>query len=215
MTEYSPEIRKQEPSNPDTVLGYDNLGNPEFTSKASLGGGGGSGGVLLGSVTASNYASVEFVDGVSGIVLDNTYSKYIIEILDLVPQTNSVVLWLRTGASGVFSTGGTDYAFRWARLSSGDSGNQSGGNDSKIEIGGSLSNAAGDSLSGRVEIWNPSDTTYTTKVIMETINDSVAAESRYQYGGGLRNAAVAVDSLQILCSSGNIASGIFNLYGVA
>jgi hypothetical protein len=37
MTEYTPEIRKAEPGNPDTVLGYDGSGNPEFTLKSSLG----------------------------------------------------------------------------------------------------------------------------------------------------------------------------------
>jgi hypothetical protein len=36
VTEYSPEIRK--PGTPNTVLGYDGAGNPEFTPKASLGG---------------------------------------------------------------------------------------------------------------------------------------------------------------------------------
>jgi hypothetical protein len=36
MTEYTPEIRKAEPGNPDTVLGYDGSGNPEFTTKEEL-----------------------------------------------------------------------------------------------------------------------------------------------------------------------------------
>lgn len=37
MTEYSPSIRKAEPTNPNTVLGYDGSGNAEFTLKSSLG----------------------------------------------------------------------------------------------------------------------------------------------------------------------------------
>ena len=65
----------------------------------------GSGGalVLIKTLTASSSSTLEFVNGSSDVVLDNTYRTYIFKFINVHPATNSV--YLKAG----FRDGSTAY----------------------------------------------------------------------------------------------------------
>lgn len=174
--------------------------------------------VLLATATASSSASISFTG------LSSAYFKYILVIDTLIPATDDSILYLRTdsnnGAS--FDSGASDYAYVGnlyffngssvvtdAIGSSADSFIALSGNDSTSGVG----NGATEGVSGTVTIINPSSSNYTT-TIAHLAQVTADGEIGVLSATGQRLSAAAVDAVQLLYSSGNIASGVVKLYGV-
>jgi hypothetical protein len=164
--------------------------------------------VLIDTQTASSSASITFTD------LDSTYERYAVHISNIIPATNISQLYMRTSANNgsSYDSGASDYEITnfgaWNTTSG--TGNA---NASYMQVFPSnLGTASNELAHAEVMLYSPSSSQYTYMK-----SDSVMLDhSGVHYIGvcaGYRASAAAVDAIQFIMSSGNIASGTFKLYG--
>lgn len=165
----------------------------------------GSGLVAITGLTASASATIEFTD------IDSTYDHYILDCINVRPATDVVELWLRLSDDNgsTFKAGASDYSFGVAGGAFTTTTQLRLSNISTSALG----NAADEFYNASVNIWAPagSGKTHLTATYGYTRSTDQAQVDHFM---GKYNTAVATDAIQILMSSGNIAEGTFNLYGV-
>ncbi len=178
-----------------------------------------SGWTPIKTVTASAVATVDFINGTGGVVLDSTYNAYAIVMTDIVPSVDTEVLWIRTStnAGSSFDSGASDYqwtATKYENATAASRGGSSG--DTKIQLsqGTGIGNAAGEGLSGVIYLYKPSGTRYCRFTFDLGLVDGSTSGVQMP-GAGFRKSSADVDAIRFLMSSGNITSGIFTLYGLA
>ena len=91
---------------------------------------------------------------------------------------------------------------------------QQGGSGSQIEIAQEVGSASNEQIQGHVDIFDPSDTTY-TYADFRVVGEREDGDLYSWEGAGYRGSAADVDAIQFLFSSGNIESGDFILYGLS
>lgn len=169
------------------------------------------GGILLAAATPSSAASVDFTD------LSSAYQAYLLVFDSFLPATDAVNLILRTSTDNgsSFDASGGDYAWAVTQSLNGTVGGSGNAGDSEITLNKeTIGNVAGEEISGRVVVYDPSASNY-TKVTWEAIHRRASDQQPCALAGGAeREEAAAVDAVQLLFSSGNIASGEIRLYGL-
>lgn len=176
-------------------------------------GGGGSGScVWLQRQTASSSATVDFASFIS-----STYTVYLFEFQDIIPATDNTNFLMRAGTGGgpTYDTG-ANYGygdFRFAPAGSASNGASSGQNQIDLSGNGGIDNGANSSLSGFLKMYNPSGTAGYRRFVGElgyTDNSGTIV-------GNLVNAqyqtTTAITAVRFFMASGNIASGIIDVYG--
>lgn len=166
------------------------------------------------SGTVSSASSLDITD------LSSDYRAYLLVFDDLVAATDGVELWMRTDADNgaSFESGASDYAFVRNVTVGGDTdSNTPVGNDSTTEIpltsAGIGNNATTNECVGWITIHNPMSSGDRTKITYQMTVFSSGNDLQSYYGGGQRNNAEANNAIQLLMSSGNIASMNYTLYG--
>ena len=171
--------------------------------------GGGGAWVMIATVDASDDASLDITG------LDSTYDTYEMRFSALIPATDGADAWIRFGDSGGFDT--ADYHFSHYRLEDDGAANYSNSTSAtEIRIGLEIGNTAGEGFQGGVTLHRPGDaSTYPTI----TIATSYLAFGNQQLAGYLgiasRDAAIVLDRVQFLFSSGNVTSGRFTIWGIS
>lgn len=176
----------------------------------SASGGGGGDFVLISSQDASASATIDFTG------LSSTYSTYKIIISNMVSSTNKVIPSLRVGTGGT-PTYQTGNVYSWIRIySAGTVVSDNNTSDSKILIGsnGTQSSTATQSHNMEITIVNPSQSTDYHHVYGKISFIDSAGGFVMQDFVGVYLSTTAVTAIRIYMSSGNIASGKFNLYGI-
>jgi len=178
---------------------------------------------LIKTLTASNSATLSFVDGSSSVVLDDTYDNYVFKFINIHPATD--------GARLVFNTSvdtGSNYnvtkTTTFFHASVGESGSDGelayqAGNDlaQSTDFHQLISNVGNDndqSGSGEIILFDPSSTTFLKHFISIS---STSASSDYMlnaFTAGYSNSTSAVDAVQFKMHSGNIGSGTIKMYGI-
>ncbi len=123
--------------------------------------------VEIKTQTASNVATIDFVNGVNGVVLDDTFDDYELHISALVPATDDAFAWLRIG------TGGTP-TYQTSGYSSGGAVNFSSGAATNIQfasvgqmtlsmntVSNGVGNASGEHFECVISFSNPEKSTRT------------------------------------------------------
>ena len=175
--------------------------------------------VLLNeTVVSSAVASVNFTS-----LITSTFKKYTIELINIISVTNDVNLLLRTSSNNGSSwDAGTGYSTQGLLVASTTATNSiSLSNTAYSAIlltldaaTGRLSNSATQGgLSSTIDLYNPSSTTAIKHFKHLTSYAPSGTTSYTIYGGGTRQTTSAINAVQIICSSGNIASGTLKLYG--
>lgn len=160
------------------------------------------------AATASNVASVE-------VAIPSGAKEVRIKFQNVVPATDAVILRGRTSTdAGVsFDSGASDYDV--TRINSGATAiTQNYGALSYIPLNGStVGNAANETgVSGEIVISRPDQAEYTDMWFRTMCRHSGSDAHPYiQTGGARRNAAADVDTFEFSFSSGNIASGEFQV----
>lgn len=173
--------------------------------------GGGGALVLLEQHTASGSATLDFTTGITA-----TYDEYVFEFVDLVPAAASN-LWMRcstNGGSTYDSSAIYDFVHNFYGSSSFNS-NQSNENQTQIALIFSLGNTAGYSGSGKMKLYNPASASLYKQVDFHT---ACSASDNHFYtglGAGRYKNTTAVNAIRFLMSTGNIASGVIRMYGIA
>jgi len=179
--------------------------------------------VFIKKLTASSSGTLSFVDGASGVVLDNTYKEYLFTFKNIHPATNAAFFTFQANAAGgsgynetITSTMFTAYHEEdgsdsgLAYVTSGDQANGT----AFQQIARGTRNEADDNCSGYLHLFNPSSTTF-VKHYMACANTVGTAESDVYHTAGYFNTTSAIDEIQFKMSSGNIDAGDICLYGIA
>jgi hypothetical protein len=172
---------------------------------------GGSGALtFITSATASASATLDFT-GLSN------YSYILFVLNDIVPATDNTRLTIRTSTDNgsTYDSAATDYKYAvQGILSSATTSNIASTGDAEYEICSGVGNAANESVSGDVKLFNPTGTSY-GKIHSRVVSIGATGEPGAFTGVGLRVTGADVDAIRFLFLSGNIASGSIYVYGLS
>jgi hypothetical protein len=165
--------------------------------------------VLLATTTASSSANVLFTG------LSTTYKTYMVVVDVAIPATNATEFRVQMSTNGGSSYVNFNwYAANWFNGVSAVTG--SGGTNDYIRVINSVSNtAANGGVSGVLYFFDPSNTT-TGKTVRADMAGYITSSpsTGFSLASGSYTSTTALDSINFLFSSGNIASGTFKLYGI-
>jgi hypothetical protein len=174
--------------------------------------------ILLSTQTASSSATISFTTG-----LDSTYDAYEIHIINARPATNNTDLRFQGSSNGGSSYGltVTDTFFQAYHAENGTSGilEYAGGRDiaqgsGDIILTNGIKSDADNAVSGVLQLYNPSSTTYVKHYISRCSSNWDSDGEMDTYKSGYFNTTSAVNALVFKMGSGNIADGVFKLYGL-
>jgi hypothetical protein len=186
---------------------------------------------LIKALTASNSASLAFVDGASDVVLDSTYDEYMFVFTDINPATDRTRFIFQVNATddagGGYDTSLITSTAFCARVYEADdhtaslsyrSGDHIDNNADPQRLSGEANNDADSIISGIMHLFSPSSTTY-VKHFYATLNTSCDGGDdvpffNNHYVAGYINDTTAIDEIQFKCESGNF-DGVIQLYGIA
>jgi hypothetical protein len=165
---------------------------------------------LIGTQEASSDASLTQTG------LNSTYDIYAVVVSDMVPASDNKHLWIRLGDSGGIDSG-TDYAYHSPNSTSASASygaNPSAGDNTILAVLG-IGSTAGEGVSGVYYLGKPADGTTRTLVYGSGagINASGATVCGDLYASHL--SVITHDRVQVLFSSGSIASGRLSVYGLS
>ena len=178
---------------------------------------------FIKKLTASGSSTIDFVDGSSSVVLDNTYKEYLFTFKDIHPATDGAKFQVN------FRDGGSDYdaskttthfrslhyedgstAAEITYLTATDLANGTGSQSIAQNIG----NDNDQSASGYLHLFNPSSTTFVKHFISRVNCSGNADYSQEIFAAGYCNTTTAIDGVQFSMTSGNIDTGDICLYGI-
>ena len=181
---------------------------------------------FIKKLTASSSATLSFVDGTDGVVLDGTYKEYVFTFNNMHPATNGANFQFQGNAAG--GSGYNETITSTMFMANHNEGNTTtqfgyeGGYDlaqgtgfQALQSGGLIGNGNDECLSGQLTIYNPSDTTFVKHFIATTNQYSSYDYSINSYVAGYFNTTSAIDEIQFKMASGNIDAGDICLYGIA
>ena len=179
--------------------------------------------IFIKKLTASSSATLSFVDGASGVVLDNTYKEYYFTFNNIHPATNSVYFEFQvdTGTNTNYNQTITSSVFR-AYHDEADSataleyntGVDQAQGTSFQDITDGVGNGNDESAAGTLHLFNPSSTTF-VKHFMSTMTDYNGNNFNIVVNtAGYINTTTAITRIRFKFGSGNIDAGTIKMYGV-
>lgn len=176
------------------------------------------------TLTASSSGTLDFVDGSSSVVLDNTYKEYIFIFTNIHPGTDQKAFQVNfsTDSGSNYNVTKTTTHFRAQHLESGSSqvfeyvtGDDLAQATSAQHVSNLCGNDNDQCVSGYMHLFDPSSTTFVKhfySVVNSTFTESEASANLYT--AGYCNTTSAVDGVRFQMNTGNIDSGTIKLYGV-
>jgi len=179
---------------------------------------------LIKALTASSSSSLDFVDGTSDVVMDNTYNEYQFYFVNMHPATDSVWLTFQANAasaSGFNETMTTTYfrAYHYENDSATALEYQASSDQAQGTAYQRITTNAGNdndqSVSGILTLYAPSSTTYVKHFVARS-NSAWASDGSFETNvAGYINTTSAIDEISFKFSSGNTDAGTFYMYGVS
>ena len=181
--------------------------------------------VHIKTLTASSSATLSFVHGTDGVVLDSTYPIYKFEFINMHPATDGVAfefnLSIDSGSNYNVTKTTTNFGAFHSEDDSSTALNYDTGRDlaqstafQTLFTSGALGNGSDESTSGQLKLFNPSSTTF-VKHFMSNVNYyNNGNYSINSYVAGYGNTTSAVNAIRFQMSSGNIDDGKIKLYGI-
>ncbi len=168
---------------------------------------------LISTATASSSATIEFNN------LSSTYFMYMIVYEGVASASNAVEFWIRTSTDNGdnFDADASDYGYTGRLIFGSSTADVDDSADAQMRFSGestaSFGNLTDENASGNVLIYNPSGTIY-TRVLHFNQFWSQAPAGAMVIVGAQRLSAADVDAVQFIMETGNIATGVFKLYGL-
>jgi len=174
---------------------------------------------LLSTQTASASATISFTTG-----LDSTYDEYIFKFINIRPATDDTPFKFNMSTDGgsnynVTKTTTIFQAYHNEADTTTGLAYETGEDLAQstafafITAGG-VGNGADESCSGSLTLFNPSSTTYVKHFIAVSNVYYSTDYSSNNFSAGYGNTTSAINAVRFQMSSGNIADGVFKLYGV-
>jgi len=181
--------------------------------------------VFIKKLTASNSATLSFVNGADSVVLNSTYKEYMFFFDNIHVTTDDA--YLTVG----FRDGGTAYdaiktttAFRAFHFEDDSNqgvsyqGNEDLAQSTNFQNLGQLQGNGNDvSGAGYMHLFNPASTTFAKHFISNYSHHytNAAPGNINNYVAGYCNVTAAIDAVQFKLSSGNFDTGVIRMYGIA
>ena len=173
---------------------------------------------FISSQTASNSASISFTSG-----LTSTYKAYKFVFVNIRPATDTATFQfnLSTDSGSNYNVTKTTTQFQSVHYESDvatalqyrDDYDSNQSTSDQI-IADNIGNGADESVSGFLDLYNPSSTTY-VKHFLSRSNKYQSDNASYDtYNAGYGNTTSAINAIRFKFSSGNIADGKIYLYGI-
>ena len=182
---------------------------------------------FIKKLTASSSGTLSFLNGASGVVLDNTYKEYLFTFKNIHPSAESVFSFQAdTGTNTNYNQPITSTSFRaYHREDGGESGLGyiTGGDQAQgtafqhLMESPQLGTNNDENLNGTLHIFNPSSTTFVKHFIARTLSQNDDSQPAYVLDGyfaGYFNTTTALTRFQFKMASGNIDAGDICLYGI-
>ena len=182
---------------------------------------------LIKTLTASDSATLSFVDGASDVTLDSTYDEYMFVFTDIGPATDNVNLTFQVNATDD-AGGGYDTSLITSTYFS-STHNEGGSDDPALayetgrdlaqsasfqDIGMSIGNGSDESLAGIFHLFSPSSTTYVKHWYATTTCYGHTNFVHTAHSAGYINDTTAIDEIRFKMSSGAF-DGVIQLFGIA
>ena len=179
---------------------------------------------FIKKLTASSSATLSFVDGASGVVLDNTYKEYLFTFKNIHPSNNATRLKFNVSidAGSNYNVAKTSTMFQ-AYHNEGNSaaalayetGTDSAQATGTEFLGNDISNSNDANMSGYLHLFNPSSTTFVKHFISRAATLANGEYAVDTYKAGYCNTTSAIDAIQFSMSTHNIDAGDICLYGIS
>jgi hypothetical protein len=169
----------------------------------------GMGWTLLSTGTANSSATLDFT-------IPSGYTNFKFVAASVAPATDGVNLWIRTSTDGgsSYDAGASDYRYGNSFASSLGAASNTGSNAAaQFVLGGQLGNSTEESISAEIIVVRPANAK-NCRSVWNTVQISAAGSFNACFGGGERLSSADVDRVRFLMSSGNIATGTIQLYGI-
>ena len=180
---------------------------------------------LIKSITASASASISFVDGTDGVVLDDTYKSYVFKFINIHPQNDARGFFVNFSIDGGsnYNVTKTTTCFLAKHNESGTSANleYKTGEDLAQStadqiLNQEVGNGADESVSGSMQLFSPADTTFVKHFISRTNGYEGNFDYSFDWNtAGYCNTTSAINAVIFRFNSSNIDDGIIKLYGVS
>ena len=171
---------------------------------------GGGSWVYLSTVTASSSATVDITT-----TINSTYDTYFIVASNIVASSNNESLYARFYMSGDYQEDGYRVALTYNNDQQTTYERITATAQNKIRVGLDLSNNAARTFEFVMRISQPSLTTTNKTVYIQGSSIQEGGFAQWVQGTGANtNYTSAVSRVRFLMGGGNIASGVFRLYGV-
>ena len=203
-----------------SLVKYNNNSISAVTSAASI-----PSGALthIKTLTASSSATLSFVDGSDGVVLDSTYPIYLFKFINIHPSIDNAEFGfnLSVDSGSNYNVTKTSSAFVAYHNESGSDAALT--YDTQMDLAQStglqlltrdLGNDNDQNASGYLHLFNPSSTTF-VKHYLGVCNEAQLQDYIQTYHiAGYGNTTSAVDAIRFQMTSGNIDAGTIKLYGI-
>jgi len=179
--------------------------------------------VFIKKLTASASATLSFVDGSDGVVLDDTYKEYVFTFNNMHSSENGGFQFnMSTDSGSNYNVTKTTTYFEAIHNEADSASGLSYKTARDLAQSTSyqiLANEVGTdndkNASGTLTIYNPSSTVF-VKHFIANFNSTYSADYTVNsYIAGYGNTTSAVDAIRFQFSSGNIDAGDICLYGIA
>ena len=175
--------------------------------------------VLIKSITANNDATVEFINGSSGVVIDSTYKQYIIKGFNITADANGETYFAFRESSSFQNTNYARVYSRLERTSSSDGQSVSSSwtdGSAGIRIEHNYTGQSPKASNFDIIVNNPDNSTLLTSCMFHTWGANQESTDKFmgmRGGGYYRGNGNAVDGFRFDHSGGDLY-GTFSLYGV-
>lgn len=174
--------------------------------------------ILLSTQTASSSANISFTTGING-----TYDEYQFHFINIRPATDNADFQFNfsTDSGSNYNVTKTTTSFL-AEHAENDTGtglfyatNLDLAQSTAFQpLTNSNGNGADENVGGYLTLFNPSSTTYVKHFITSFVGNKSSDYCQNEFMAGYGNTTSAINAVQFKMSSGNIADGIFKMYGV-
>jgi len=181
---------------------------------------------FIKKLTASSSSTLSFVDGASGVVLDDTYKEYVFMFNNVHASAGGVSVYLQfQGSTNSGSSYGVNITSTYFDAIHGEDG--AGGalsyqtafdlaqSTSFQSIATLLGGDPDNGTCGTLHLFNPSSTTFVKHFTCTMNHPAASDESKNSYIGGYFNTTSAIDAIQFKLSTNNLQTGDICLYGIA
>jgi len=179
--------------------------------------------IFIKKLTASSSATLSFVDGSNGVVLDDTYKEYVFTFKNIHPATDNVNFQFNMSTDGgsnynvtktttVFiaehkENNNTSFEYRTATDLAQSTSDQ--------QLAYQIGNDNDQCFSGELKIFNPSSDTFVKHFISTGNNYTYNDASINLFVAGYGNTQSVINAVKFQMSTGNIDAGDICLYGIA